>query len=78
MSNHRWRIYHADGEPPPPDVTALLGNSGIWPRVGPNRWRCPGGTELEWPEMPPEWGPWVECPDYRSVVEADEQARSRR
>jgi hypothetical protein len=26
--------------------------------------------------MPDEWGPYVECPDYRVVVEEDEQAKA--
>lgn len=77
MPDHRWRIFHADGTPPPADVTALLGRSGVWPRAGDDLWVCPGGTTyLAWADMPPEWGPWVECPDYRVMVDADEQAKA--
>ncbi len=77
QDERRWRVFRTDGPPPDPDVTALLDNKGgIWPRIGDDLWSCPAGsTFLAWAEMSPVWGPYVECPDYRAVVEKDEQAR---
>lgn len=61
---------HVDGPAPDPDVLALCGKSGVWERLGPDLWLCPGGTsQLTWAEMPPEWGRYVECPSWRAVVE---------
>ena len=78
MTDRKWRVFRTDGPPPDPDVTALLDSkAGVWPRVGADLWVCPGGTTfLKWAEMPPEWGPYVECPDYRVVAEEDEQAEA--
>ena len=79
MSAHRWRVFHADGPPPPPDVLSLRGSSGVWDRVGDDLWRCPGGTTfLAWADMPWEWGRYVECPSWQAVVDVDVAARVRR
>jgi hypothetical protein len=79
QDERKWRVFHADGPPPDPDVTALLdNNAGIWRRIEADLWCCPGGTTfLKWVEMSPAYGPYVECPDYRVVIEEDEQARER-
>lgn len=75
MSDRTWRVFHADGPAPDPDVTAVLGRSGIWSRIGPDLWLCPGGVvEHTWAEMSPEWGPYVECPNYQQAVENWEHA----
>jgi hypothetical protein len=79
MSDRIWRVFHVDGPAPDPDVLALRGKSGVWERLGPDLWLCPGGTsQLTWAEMPPEWGRYIECPSWRAVVAQDEQAGVRR